>query len=69
MRRTEITTLKHAAVAGAICWFLRWVLDEDERRALRERKLRDYGRRRCEIVIPPPEPCECHGDPWCEDDK
>lgn len=36
MRGTETTTLKHAAVAGAICWFLRWVLDEDERRALRE---------------------------------
>jgi hypothetical protein len=19
--------------------------------------------------VPDPEPCECHGDPWCEDDK
>lgn len=55
-------------VSGAICWFLRWVLDEDERRALR-RGFARVKRMAARPLILPPEPCGCHGDPWCEDDK
>lgn len=36
-RQQELARLREAEIPVALCWFLRWVLDEDERRALRER--------------------------------
>lgn len=61
------TAHQDGSVMEAIQWAARSARWYAERRAARNARAA-VGRERTRVDLTP-EPCECHGDPYCEDDK